>query len=94
MAPPDGLFFDQIIKTFGGTHALRGVSLRDGRGKIVALLGENGAGKSTLIKVLGGIHGPDGVQVSVDGTPYPNRAFDHVTATKIRGKVDAFAGDQ
>ena len=31
MAPPDGLFFDQIIKTFGGTHALRGVSLRDGR---------------------------------------------------------------
>ncbi len=70
MTPADGLFFDQVIKTFGGTHALRGVSLRVGRGEIVALLGENGAGKSTLIKVLGGIHAPGSGQVSVDGTPY------------------------
>ena len=79
MTPTDGLFFDQIVKTFGGTHALRGVSLRVGRGEVVALLGENGAGKSTLIKVLGGIHSPDSGQVSVDGTPYRH----------IAGKVNA-----
>ncbi len=79
MTPTDGLFFDQIIKTFGGTHALRSVSLRVGRGEIVALLGENGAGKSTLIKVLGGIHAPDGGHVSVDGAPYKH----------IAGKVNA-----
>ncbi len=79
MTPADGLFFDQIVKTFGGTHALRGVSLRVGRGEVVALLGENGAGKSTLIKVLGGIHGPDSGQLSVDGTPYRH----------IAGKVNA-----
>ena len=79
MTPTDGLFFDQIIKTFGGTHALRGVSLRVGRGEIVALLGENGAGKSTLIKVLGGVHAPDSGQVSVDGAPYRH----------IAGKVNA-----
>jgi ribose transport system ATP-binding protein len=65
-----GLFFDQIVKSFGGTKALRGVSLRVGRGEIVALLGENGAGKSTLIKTLGGIHTPDSGQVMVDGVPY------------------------
>jgi ribose transport system ATP-binding protein len=69
MTPTDGLFFDQITKTFGGTHALRSVSLRVGRGEIVALLGENGAGKSTLIKVLGGIHASDSGHVSVDGAP-------------------------
>lgn len=57
-------------KHFGGTYALRSVSLAIERGEIVALLGENGAGKSTLIKVLGGIHRPDGGQVMIDGAPY------------------------
>ena len=32
----DGLFFDRVVKSFGGTQALRGVSLRVGRGEIVA----------------------------------------------------------
>jgi ribose transport system ATP-binding protein len=70
MAHNDGLFFDQIVKSFGGTKALRGVSLHVNRGEIVALLGENGAGKSTLIKTLGGIYSPDQGQVLVDGIPY------------------------
>ena len=70
MQAQKGLFFDAITKSFGGTMALRGVSLRIDRGEIVALLGENGAGKSTLIKTLGGIHTPDSGQVMVDGIPY------------------------
>lgn len=70
----DGLLFDRVEKAFGGTKALRGVTLRVGRGEIVALLGENGAGKSTLIKVLGGLHRPDVGGVSVDGTPYAHVA--------------------
>ena len=68
-----GLFFDSIDKHFGGTYALRNVSLAVGRGEIVALLGENGAGKSTLIKVLGGIHRPDAGQVLIDGEAYEHR---------------------
>ncbi|MEJ8474085.1 sugar ABC transporter ATP-binding protein [Roseibium algae] len=68
-----GLFFDGIDKHFGGTYALKDVSLSVGRGEIVALLGENGAGKSTLIKVLGGIHQPDGGRVLIDGVPYQHR---------------------
>ncbi len=68
-----GLFFDRIDKHFGGTYALRDVSLAVGHGEIVALLGENGAGKSTLIKVLGGIHRPDAGQVMIDGEPYEHR---------------------
>jgi ribose transport system ATP-binding protein len=70
----DGLFFDRVVKSFGGTQALKGVSLKVGRGEIVALLGENGAGKSTLIKVLGGIHRPDEGGVSIDGVPYAHEA--------------------
>ncbi len=68
-----GLFFDGIDKHFGGTYALKDVSLSVGRGEIVALLGENGAGKSTLIKVLGGIHAPDAGRVLIDGEPYEHR---------------------
>ncbi|SIR10641.1 monosaccharide ABC transporter ATP-binding protein, CUT2 family [Rhizobium sp. RU33A] len=70
----DGLLFDQIVKSFGGTQALKGVSLKVERGEIVALLGENGAGKSTLIKVLGGIHRPDEGGVFIDGVPYAHEA--------------------
>lgn len=70
----DGLFFDSIVKSFGGTKALKGVSLKVARGEIVALLGENGAGKSTLIKTLGGIHRPDSGGVLIDGVPYIHEA--------------------
>lgn len=68
--PDEGLFFDRIAKSFGGTKALRGVSLHVARGEILALLGENGAGKSTLIKILGGIHRADEGRVLIDGVPY------------------------
>jgi len=65
-----GLFFDRIEKQFGGTYALKDVSMAVARGEIVALLGENGAGKSTLIKILGGIHRADAGAVLIDGQPY------------------------
>lgn len=68
-----GLLFDGIDKHFGGTYALKDVSLAVARGEILALLGENGAGKSTLIKILGGIHKPDAGRVQIDGQVYNHR---------------------
>ncbi|MEW9531962.1 sugar ABC transporter ATP-binding protein [Microbispora sp. NPDC049125] len=49
-----------ISKRFGGVLALDRVSLRLDAGEAHALVGENGAGKSTLIKILTGVHRPDG----------------------------------
>ena len=37
--------------------------------RVHALAGENGAGKSTLVKILGGIHQPDGGRILKDGQP-------------------------
>ena len=74
MAQGGILRFENVAKSFGGTQALKGVSLDVNRGEVVALLGENGAGKSTLIKVLGGIVAADGGAVSIDGEPYRHRA--------------------
>jgi ribose transport system ATP-binding protein len=64
------LAFRNVVKTFGGTHALKGISFTVAPGEIVALLGENGAGKSTLIKILGGIHKADSGEVLLGDAPY------------------------
>jgi ribose transport system ATP-binding protein len=56
-----------ISKKFPGVIALDNVSLRIGRGEVVALCGENGAGKSTLMKILGGMHQPDAGEILIGG---------------------------
>jgi ABC-type sugar transport system ATPase subunit len=45
----------RLNKRYGGTHALRDVSLACEEGDVHAIAGENGAGKSTLVKVLSGV---------------------------------------
>ncbi len=61
------LAVENIRKSFGGTHALRDVSVAFRAGQVTALLGENGAGKSTLIKILAGVYERDGGRVLFAG---------------------------
>ena len=48
------LLMEGIHKRFGGTHALKDVTMSAERGEVHALVGENGAGKSTLMNILSG----------------------------------------
>ena len=41
----------EIVKTFPGVKALKGVSLKLKKGEALGLVGENGAGKSTFLNV-------------------------------------------
>ncbi|MFZ0626213.1 MAG: ATP-binding cassette domain-containing protein [Acidimicrobiia bacterium] len=55
--------------SFGGVHAVDGVSIDLYPGEILGLVGGNGAGKSTLIKTLSGAQRADSGQILVDGRP-------------------------
>ena len=58
-----------VWKRFGGTQALREVSLSIGQGAVHGLVGENGAGKSTLGKLVTGVYRPDQGEILVGGRP-------------------------
>ncbi len=58
---------DDIHKSFGKVHAVRGVSFVAPDGKITGLLGPNGAGKSTTLRVLYTVLKPDSGSASIDG---------------------------
>jgi ABC-2 type transport system ATP-binding protein len=53
-----------LVKSFGGRAALRGVSLAARAGELVAVIGPNGAGKTTLLSILAGIQKADGGTIS------------------------------
>ncbi len=58
-----------IRVSFGGVHAVDGVTIDLYPGEVVALVGGNGAGKSTLIHTLAGAHPADAGQISINGKP-------------------------
>ena len=65
---------DGIVKIYGRTTALDGLSLAVGRGELVGLLGPNGAGKTTAIKLLLGLARPTRGSGRVLGAPLGDRA--------------------
>ena len=59
-----------LEKRFGGTRALKGVSVRIEAGTIHALVGENGAGKSTFLGAIAGRVTPSSGEVDIHGAPH------------------------
>ena len=58
-----------IRVSFGGLHAVDGVSIDLYPGEVVGLVGGNGAGKSTLMHTLSGAHAADAGQILINGQP-------------------------
>jgi branched-chain amino acid transport system ATP-binding protein len=56
-----------LSKSFGGLHAVRGVTLKIMPGDRKAIIGPNGAGKTTLFNVITGIHPATAGQVLLFG---------------------------
>lgn len=58
---------DNVHKSFGTVHAVRGVSFELRPGQITGLLGPNGAGKTTTIRMIAGYLLPDAGRITIAG---------------------------
>ena len=61
------LSVEGLSKSYGGVHAVRGVSFALDAGEILALIGPNGAGKSTCFDMLNGQTVPDAGRITLLG---------------------------
>jgi len=68
-APEQILSLRDVSKRFGAVRALSGIDFDVHAGEVVAIVGDNGAGKSTLVKILSGVHPPDGGTITFYGSP-------------------------
>lgn len=78
---------DDLVKTYGGVHAVDGVSFTVERGSITGLIGPNGAGKSTVLGVVSGFLPPTAGRIWFDGEDITGKPLNEVAA---RGLVRTF----
>lgn len=70
-----------LHKSFGDTHALRGLDLSVARGRVCGVLGPNGAGKTTAVRILATLSDPDAGYARIAG-------YDVVReASKVRARI-------
>ena len=58
---------ENLVKTYGATRALDGLSLEVEEGTVLGVLGPNGAGKTTTVRILATLLAPDSGHASVAG---------------------------
>jgi phospholipid/cholesterol/gamma-HCH transport system ATP-binding protein len=63
---------DDIHKSFGDNHVLKGISTQFEKGKTNLIIGQSGSGKTVLIKCLLGLYEIDSGHVYFDGKDYQN----------------------
>lgn len=59
------LKLQSVVKMFGATRVLQGISAKFSAGTVTSIVGDNGAGKSTLCKTIAGVYHPDGGEISL-----------------------------
>ncbi len=77
-----GLRIENLNRSFGDNHVLRGVDLEIKPGETVAILGKSGSGKSVLMRHIIGLECPDSGHIYVDGEDINDPEFNknHVLA--------------
>ena len=62
------LRLENVHKSFGDLHVLRGLDLEVGRGEVVCVIGPSGSGKSTLLRAVNLLEPPDDGRIYLEGT--------------------------
>ena len=61
------LIADDIHKSFGSLHVLKGLSLKAKKGDVVSIIGSSGSGKSTFLRCINFLETPDQGRIILDG---------------------------
>lgn len=72
-----------LVVSYGGIEAVKGISLDVPRGQIVTLIGANGAGKSTTLKTISGIVTPKHASILYEGQEIVGSAPDVIVSKGI-----------
>ena len=56
-----------LVVSYGGIEAVKGITMDVPKGEIVTLIGANGAGKSTTLKTIAGIVKPQRAEILFNG---------------------------
>jgi putative ABC transport system ATP-binding protein len=76
----------EVRRSFGPIHALRGVSMSVRAAEFVTITGPSGSGKSTLLNLIGSLDRPDSGTITVGGEPVPEPR----AAVEFRRRVVGF----
>jgi ABC-type polar amino acid transport system ATPase subunit len=77
-----------LVKEYGPSRVLDGVSVTIRRGEVTAVVGPSGSGKSTFIRCVNGLETFQGGSVSVDGlTLAPDGKTPKPTLLALRRKA-------
>ena len=61
------LTLEEVRKSFGELHVLRGIDLDLSKGEVVCVLGPSGSGKSTLLRCINMLEPPDAGRILLEG---------------------------
>jgi polar amino acid transport system ATP-binding protein len=61
------LVLEDVHKSFGKLHVLRGINLSVGRGDVICVIGPSGSGKSTLLRCINLLEPPERGRIELEG---------------------------
>lgn len=72
-----------LVVSYGGIEAVKGITMDVPKGEIVTLIGANGAGKSTTLKTIAGIVKPQRAEILFNGQNITGLSPDNIVKTGI-----------
>ena len=72
-----------LVVSYGGIEAVKGIDLTVEESKIVTLIGSNGAGKSTTLKAVAGLVRPKSGEILLDGTNLVGKSTDQIVSSGV-----------
>ena len=72
-----------LVVSYNGIEAVKGISFDVPKGKIVTLIGANGAGKSTVLKTVAGIVKPKNASIVFEGNEIAGKTPDFIVSKGV-----------